>query len=294
MQFKSRFFKFALLAALISPTSFTGSLGQDSTREPALTVEEVVRLHKAGFSDELLITKIKKNGKPFDLNTDELVDLKKEGISETVIKFLLDPSQTYVPPAPPPPPAAKSIADEKQYPPDAFAKKVPSDTGLYYFLGDSPVPIKLITLLGKQESSGMGKLMMKKPRLVAYLLGATAKVRIKNLKPVLYFRLPEGKEISDFVLTTLLEKPDMRELDMEPGPKPVIKPDAMVQFEATEVGPKLFRLTPQATPAGEYLLFLLGSADPNKEVFGKGYDFGVDEPAPPVPPKVARPARSGE
>ena len=72
-----------------------------------LTVEEVVKLFQAGFSEDLIITRIKKNGKAFDLNTDEMLELKKLGVSDNVIKYLLDPAQPYTPPPPPAPPAPR-------------------------------------------------------------------------------------------------------------------------------------------------------------------------------------------
>src|ERR1700704_199195 len=72
-------------------------------KSAALTVEEVVKLSQSGFAEELIITKIKKNGKAFDLSAEELLDIKKAGVSDNVIRFLLDPSQPYTPPAPPPP-----------------------------------------------------------------------------------------------------------------------------------------------------------------------------------------------
>ena len=70
--------------------------------------------------------------KAFDLSNEELVELKKLGLSDNVIKFLLDPSQPYTPPPPPvvnrtdAPPAAPPVP-AKQYPKDANASKVPAE-----------------------------------------------------------------------------------------------------------------------------------------------------------------------
>jgi len=81
--------------------------GQESQKAPegSLTIEEVLRLSKAPVADELIIARVKRNGKAFDLNTDEILVLKKSGVSETVIKYLLDPSLPYSTPAPAPAPA---------------------------------------------------------------------------------------------------------------------------------------------------------------------------------------------
>src|SRR6266567_3065160 len=70
----------------------------------SLTVEEVIKMSQSGWSEELIITRVKKNGKVFDLNNEELLDIRKAGVSDNVIKYLLDPLQPYTPPAPPPQP----------------------------------------------------------------------------------------------------------------------------------------------------------------------------------------------
>jgi hypothetical protein len=63
-----------------------------------------------------------------------------------------------------------------------------------------------------------------------------------------------------------------------PGPKPELKAEAMRQFDSVEVGARLFRIGTGKLPKGEYLFFHLGSAEPPKGSYGKGYDFGIDVP----------------
>src|SRR2546421_9118002 len=114
-----------LAVSIVTSTRLEGAQAGKST---ALNVEEVVKLSQSGFAEELIITKIKKNGKAFDLSAEELLDIKKAGVSDNVIRFLLDPSQPYTPPAPPPPAPAshetpnpgppKPTTPPKQYPPD--------------------------------------------------------------------------------------------------------------------------------------------------------------------------------
>src|SRR5689334_19843168 len=95
-----------------------------------LTIEEVVKQSQNGISEELIVTRIKKNGRVFDLSTEELLELKKAGVSDTIIKFLLDPSPAYTPPvalpqaqpAPPPNPPPP-IAPAKKYPNDPLASR---------------------------------------------------------------------------------------------------------------------------------------------------------------------------
>lgn len=248
---------------------------QSVANETNLTVEEVLRLIRAGFSEELVVTKIKKNGKAFDLSTDELVELKKQGVSEAIIRVLLDPTQPYTPT--PLPSAAASAVAAKKYPNDALAIAVPAEPGLYVFNAKVPDKSDLKTLLGMRK----GKML--KGKETAYLAGPAAKLRVKAGRSVFYLRLPEGKEISDVILISLLEKQDRRELDGLPGSKGGLNADNVMPFDQLEVGAKLFKVTPPSLEGGEYLFFLVGSAEPEKGSYGKAYDLGVD--AAPTPAK---------
>jgi hypothetical protein len=280
--------RFLCLAAVLAAVPIT--LAQSPKAGDSLTVEEVVKLSKAGFSEDVIITKIRKNGKAFDLNSAELVELKNLGIGDSIIKFLLDPSQPYTPqpPSPPPlpsrtdasgalPPPASPPA--KHYPADDYASRIPPEPGLYRFPGEAPVKVDIKILLGTKEGAGLGKVLMKKGKVIGYLVGPAAKTRIKEPAPVFYMRLPEGKAIEEVVLVAFDRKTDRREIEMgPPGPKQELKADAMRQFDSLEVGPSLFRLTAAKLVRGEYLFFQLGSAEPPKGSYGKGFDFAIDEP----------------
>jgi hypothetical protein len=256
----------------------------------SLTLEEVVTLSKAGVAEDVIVTKIRKNGKAFDLSSAEMLELRKLGVGDTIIKFLLDPSQPYAPPVPPPvlpsagradPPAAPPppSAPAKHYPPDDRASSIPPEPGMYRLSGDATVKMDTKVLLGTKESAGLGKVLLKKGRIIAFLVGKSAKNRIKEPAPVFYMRLSEGKAIEDVVLVAFDRKNDRREVDMgPPGPKPELKAEAMRQFDSLEVGPSLYKLTVGKLTRGEYFFFQLGSAEPPKGSYGKGFDFGVDEP----------------
>jgi hypothetical protein len=247
---------------------------QAPAREPALSLDDVVRLTHSGFPDEIIITKIKKNGKPFDLNGDELADLKKAGVSDEVVKYLLDPSLPYTPPSPPNA-AAKAAEPGKKYPPDAYASHIPPEPGLYFFRSSTASATKIdLKLLLAQQS----KKIIKKGKPIGYFVTSSAKTRIHNPLQTFYVRLPEGKEIEELVLVNLLDKDDRRQLDL--------KADDIRPRESVEVGSHLFRLTPQKLTPGEYLFFFIGSAEPPKGIYGKGYDFGID--ASPATSKASR------
>jgi hypothetical protein len=280
------------LAVLFPLLLVPPSAAQPAPAGTPLSVEEVVKLSQSGVSEDVIVTKIKKNGRPFDLSADELLELRKAGVKDTVVKYLLDPSQPYTPPAPSPPPStvappapvtppAKPEPPSKKYPVDAYSARVPPEPGLYRFDQNAPVKTDIKMLLGENQGPGLGKVLLKKGKVTAYLVGPLARTRIAEAAPVFYIRLPEGKPIEELLLLTLDRKKDRREVDMgAPGPKPELKPETMKQFDALEVGPGVFRLSTSKLANAEYMFYLIGSAEPPKGNYGKGYDFGVDAPAP--------------
>ena len=69
-----------------APTAATTSAG-------SLSVDDVIKLSKAGVDDDVIIQKIKKQGQAFDLTTDQLIQLKSASVSSRVIQVMLDPSK---------------------------------------------------------------------------------------------------------------------------------------------------------------------------------------------------------
>ena len=58
-----------------------------------MTVDDVIRLSKAGLSDDVIIQQIKKKGQRFDLSADQLIQLKSASVSERVIQVMIDPTR---------------------------------------------------------------------------------------------------------------------------------------------------------------------------------------------------------
>jgi hypothetical protein len=62
-----------------------------------MSVDDVIKLSKAGLSDDLIIQQIKKKGQRFDLSTDQLLQLKAAHVSERVIQAMIDPTKVAAP-----------------------------------------------------------------------------------------------------------------------------------------------------------------------------------------------------
>jgi hypothetical protein len=88
-----------LLAVLMVLELGMVAQGQTSTVSPApsqansLSITDVVKLSKAGLSDDVIIQKIKKSGQAFDLSPDQMIELKSAGVSDKVVAVMLDPAK---------------------------------------------------------------------------------------------------------------------------------------------------------------------------------------------------------
>jgi len=277
-----------LTALVVGGANLRRATAQSAAGAPPLSVEEVVKQWKNNVSEELMITMIKKNGRAFNLSSEEVQELRNVGLSDTVIKFLIDPSQPYIPPpAPPPPPSvsqpppgrADTRTPPRQFPADGHAAQIPLDAGLYHLSDSVPLKTDVKLLLGEKQSAGVGKVLMKKAKAIGYLLEGNSKTRVKGAAPVFYLRLPEGKAIEEVVLVAFDQEKGRRRIEIGPSPdKQELKAETMRPFESLEVAPRLFKVTTAKLSRGEYMFLLLGSAEPSKGVYGKGYDFGIEGP----------------
>jgi hypothetical protein len=82
---------------------------QEASRPKSLTVKDIIAMRQAGISEELIVTRIRKEQHAYDLSLEEMLELKKNGISENLIKVMLDPNAEWKPPAAVEPPAKKPL-----------------------------------------------------------------------------------------------------------------------------------------------------------------------------------------
>jgi hypothetical protein len=95
-------------AAGAAPTAAPGAAPGAPAAPAGLTVDGVISLVGAGFSDDIIIAKIQKSGQSFDLSTDDMLRLKKAGASDAVMKAMMNAAPA--PAAPAAPVAAVPVA----------------------------------------------------------------------------------------------------------------------------------------------------------------------------------------
>lgn len=277
---------------------------------PAMTNADVIKMVRAGLGESLVVTTIRQTEKrAFALTPDGLVELKAAGVSDNIIRVMMDPMATVseaaapssvpVAEAPKAAPAAPASPDD----PDA-----PHDAGIYVEVGTSSAH-KLLSLEPTVFSQGKsGGLLtsaltygLKKAKWKAIVRGRRSHLRLHEQEPVFYFYFEKkGSGLSntggfagwmsgasspnEFILAKMDQKSSERELVV--GEFGVLGSSSGARSEDT-IDLKIERLTPgvyKVTPSkpleigGEYCLFYAAGTQMMGASGGAGklFDFGID------------------
>jgi hypothetical protein len=183
-----------------------------------LTVDGVVAMAEAGLSDDVIIARLRKQDKGFDLSPEEMIRLKKAKVSDAVIQAMLDPKAAVNAPAPQATPAAAPVvyaapgiagvagirapgASGATPAPGSEAKGDPNDpmtahdSGIYLMTKDRDGKPQMVVLerasyqgskSGGYLSSAMTYGIMK-AKTKAVIPGPRASLRVADSSPVFYF-----------------------------------------------------------------------------------------------------------
>jgi len=78
-----------LIATFLALSVFAGAASAQQSSEPLLTNASVVKLVKAGFKEKTVVTIISNRPNIFDLDPEQLIQLKRQGVSENIILAML-------------------------------------------------------------------------------------------------------------------------------------------------------------------------------------------------------------
>lgn len=295
-------------AAPRASVSFATQTAQ--TQQPAspvsaapLTNEDVIALAKAGFSDDLIIDRIRgATVRRFELDTATLVSLKRSGVSERVLREMLgtgpSPSGAATSASASPASAAAAASEEESLDPGIYVETSP---GTPRWLPLEP------TVFSQGRTAGI--LMsaitygMKKAKWKAVVAGARGNTRLQTVKPLFQFRFEKrGPGLShtgvfdgwmagasspnEFVLARMTQKDRSRELIVGEfgllGASAGTRSDDTVDMTIERLGGGVYRVTPATDleRGAEYCFFYAaGSASFGGGASGKLFDFGIDGPA---------------
>src|SRR5215210_1084178 len=83
------FFPTTLIAFCLLTGCAIGAQAQDRKNEGPLTNAEIVKLVKAGFKEKTIILIIASRPPNFDLSSDRMIQLKRNGVGENIIVAML-------------------------------------------------------------------------------------------------------------------------------------------------------------------------------------------------------------
>ena len=201
-----------------------------------------------GFDDDIIIARIKSSDWTFQLSDDEMLALRKAGVSSRVVAVMIDNSQL---------------------------------AGARVEIDDRPVQLNTLgqaKIAGKFLNNLTGDFTSLKEK--TYLEGPTASNSASPM-PEITVTVPKGDSIGNYVLVQLDPKSDRRELEMGTGGgveqgKSGIRPASVRPTRVIDRGNNIFQLLPlKPLKPGQYMLYVLGSADQRRDVYGTGYDFSV-------------------
>ena len=257
--------KWQWLCAAVPPTPAPPTSQVLPQPPRAVSVEDLVRLLRAGISQDLILTKIRAGGQTLNLSADDLVKLKQAGAGDEFLKALLSPG---------PQDSAAAAAAEPQ---------LPTAAGVYWIDPESgPHRIEGVTLGNPRVQNELASrltLGMKRARMYAQLDGPHASTRAGERRPRFYFYLPEGAHIADYVLVRLDEHEDARELEI--GERSFwddqfdINPAIRIDCTYQRLADRLYLVTPaDDLIVGEYAFFAPSAA--GLHTAARVYDFGIE------------------
>ncbi len=232
-----------LLVAVLGPSPGLGQAGLEVDNA------RVVAMTKLGLGDEVIIARIKTSPCKFALSDDDLVALKRAGVSDKVIAAMLE----------------ASVLTSPRVSVDGWSLEV-----------RSLAQAKVVGGLGKNLSLGI-----KSTKTKAFLQGRHANAYAGSY-PTILLQLPAGDSVDNYVLVRMARKGDRRELEVAPagagpGSRAGLRTESAIRLSSQPLSGRRYQLTPvKRLKRGEYLLYILGSADANKGIYGKGYDFSVE------------------
>ena len=211
----------------------------------------VVAMMHMGLDDAIIVAKIKANSWTFQLSDADMLALRKNGVSARVVAAMVDDSVTAV---------AKVTVDDQ--------------------------PVTIVTM-GQAKSAGRflnnitGDLTSVKEN--AFLEGGTATTEASPM-PEILVTLPRGDSIGNYILVKIDRKDDTRrELSVGTGggigsgrtglsSNSPIRPIRVILRSEN-----VYQLLPlNELKAGQYMVYVVGSSDEQKDIYGKGYDFAVN------------------
>ena len=285
------------LRGLIAGLALLAACAPLNVQAETLTNDMIVSLVQAGLGDDAVIAKIRASAGHYALSTDDLIALKKRGVSGPVIAAMIQSG------------AEGAVSSKAVFSADSPDPLVPHPSGVYLATDTRMVRIDPTTsnqsktggILGYAFTGGIASLSIK-----AVIPNITARVRTGRSRPAFYFYFDEATRglsqsggslwlsgpasaitsPNEFSLIRFEVKKDRRETRVGSmnlaGAKAGVMDKDRIPFDYEQVTPGVFKVTPSSDlAAGEYGFLYSVSAGAGPGMWGNGtgsariFDFAV-------------------
>jgi hypothetical protein len=235
--------------------------------------DAVIKLVKAGLSDDLIVSTINASPASFDTSADGLIALKTAGVSDKVVGAIVMKTNGTAP--------AATVA------PQATGSGLPAgidEVGVYY-KDKTGAWASLLPEIVNFKTGGVLKSMMTdgivKGDLNGHIAGKSARTSV-TFPVVFAVYVPEGTAITEYQLLRLRANSNSREFRSVTGGVMHVSGGATrdsIEFHADKIAPRLYQITLDASAGkGEYGLLPPGAVgSSNMGSSGKIYSVSVTE-----------------
>ncbi len=260
-----------LCVAVLIFTLALGAAASGVSQAPAkaFTVADVTKMLTAGLGEDVIIAKIKKEGKSFDLSADELIDLKKAGASSSILRALMSPASA----------PATAVAGA------AAPSGLPTEIGVYAKKGDlwTEVLPEVVNWKTGGTLKSLASAGVVKKDINGNISGPSSRNSVKT--PLEFIIVAaEGISITEYQLIRLRLNKDYREFRTVTGGIMNQQSGAMrdmVPFEGKKLSPRTFSVVlPGNLGTGEYGFLspgAVGSSGNAAAQIAKMYTFRIIE-----------------
>lgn len=235
--------------------------------QDVLANESIVKLVKAGLSEEVVIGMIKTQTCQFQVGLDQVLELQKNGVSSKIIAAMVDRGKTG---ASPPSESPKSAGPV-------------SEVGVYFKKGDvwTDLPPEVVNFKTGGVLKTIGTAGIVKGDMNGHVNGEHSPNALKTPIELLVYA-PEGVAITEYQLLRLRDQKGSREFRTVTGGVMHVSGGAtrdLVPFENKKVAPRTYQIVLPNIGTGEYGLLPPASSDPTAASgrLGKIYSFRIIE-----------------
>ena len=244
--------------------------------QQAMNNDSVIKLVKAGLSEDLIVTTISGAAGNYDISADGIIALKTAGVSDKVVAAIVAKASAPAAAAPVPPPVQAAVQGR----PEGI-----DDVGVYY-KDNTGAWAALMPEIVNFKTGGVLKSMVTNGIVKGDLNGHIVGIHAKNgttFPVVLAVYVPEGTAITEYQLLRLRVNNDSREFRSVTGGVMHISGGATrdsIEFQAVKIAPRVYQITLQASAGkGEYGLLPPGATgSSNMGSSGKIYSISVTDP----------------